>query len=143
MGAQPLRVAEPEAALTIIVTSQTEIDENARAIAGDVYVVHPDVLRTLAERVVAVHREIRHQSAPASRRSSSETPSLRRSPTAASIPGAGAAIAPSRTRRVACVHRQRAGTPPALTGAPTNPVSASDHEPLAPWVEHTKPGWTE
>jgi DEAD/DEAH box helicase/Helicase C-terminal domain len=50
---------QPEAALTVIVTKQTEIDDNARNVAGDVYVVHPDVLRTIAERVVAVHREIR------------------------------------------------------------------------------------
>lgn len=51
--------AEPEAAATVIVSNQAVIDDNARAVAGDVYLVSPDVLRGIADRVVAVHREIR------------------------------------------------------------------------------------
>jgi hypothetical protein len=51
--------APPADAATIIVSNQTEVDDNARAVAGDVYLSSPGVLRAIAERVVAVHREIR------------------------------------------------------------------------------------
>jgi hypothetical protein len=50
---------EPAAATTVIVSNQMEIDDNARAVAGDVYLASPDVLRAIADRVVAVHRETR------------------------------------------------------------------------------------
>jgi hypothetical protein len=50
---------EPAEATTVIVSNQAAIDDNARAVAGDVYLASPDVLRAIADRVVAVHREIR------------------------------------------------------------------------------------
>lgn len=50
---------EPAAALTALVTRQTEVDDNARAVAGEVYLVSPLVVREIAERAISVHREIR------------------------------------------------------------------------------------
>jgi hypothetical protein len=50
---------EPATATTLLVTSQTDVDDDARVVAGDVYLVAPNVLRQIAERVAAVHREIR------------------------------------------------------------------------------------
>ena len=46
-------------AATVIVTNQEDIDDNARTVAGEVYIVSPNVLRGIAQRIVAVHREIR------------------------------------------------------------------------------------
>lgn len=50
---------EPAHATTALITHQTQIDDQARAVAGDIYIVEPEVLRRVAERTVAVHREIR------------------------------------------------------------------------------------
>ena len=51
--------ATPVAAATVIITNQSDVDDSARTVAGDLFIVAPDVLRAIAERVVAVHREIR------------------------------------------------------------------------------------
>ena len=50
---------EPATATTLLVTNQTNIDDDARAVAGDLYLVSPDTLRQIAERVAGVHRELR------------------------------------------------------------------------------------
>lgn len=50
---------EPEEAMTILVTHQQAIDGNAQAVAGDVFVVPPEVVRGIAGRVVAIHRDLR------------------------------------------------------------------------------------
>jgi hypothetical protein len=50
---------EPQSATTVIVSNQTVIDDNARTVAGEVYLISPDVLRGIAERAVAVHRDVR------------------------------------------------------------------------------------
>jgi hypothetical protein len=49
----------PEQTATVIVTRQQAADEDARAVAGEVFVVSPVEVRHIAERVVAVYRELR------------------------------------------------------------------------------------
>ncbi len=49
----------PAQAATVLVSNQMTVDENARAVGGEVFLVSPDAMRAIAERVVAVHREIR------------------------------------------------------------------------------------
>ena len=53
------RWPEPAEATTVLITHQTQVGDPARAVSGDIYIVGPEVLRQIAERTVAVHRDIR------------------------------------------------------------------------------------
>lgn len=52
-------MAEPADATTVLITHQTQVGDQARAVAGDIDIVGPEVLRRIAERTVTVHRDIR------------------------------------------------------------------------------------
>jgi hypothetical protein len=50
---------EPRTTLVSIVTHQTDVHDDARAVAGEVFMVAPEIVRDLATRTLAVYREIR------------------------------------------------------------------------------------
>jgi hypothetical protein len=49
----------PEEELVVLITPRTVVDLDAAAVAADVRIVAPVVVRAIASRVVAVHRELR------------------------------------------------------------------------------------